>query len=197
VTNNIRVFTGLAIPDSIRSAAERHVPAWKAEFPFERWAHPADWHVTLHFLGETDSAQLPAIRRALEEAAQEARPFGLALDRLGTFGNPRHPSVLWLGLVGMLPQLRSLHSALGSALHRAIGFTPEERPFHPHLTIARKYAGQLPIQTVNLPALPPSDLVYGWTADSITLFQSHPGRSPMYEQLMTVPLTTDRDTREM
>jgi 2'-5' RNA ligase len=194
VNNNIRLFTGLAIPDHVRSGIRSRISAWKNDFPFERWSHPEDWHITLHFIGSVEVPAASAIRKAIEETAKQIGPFRLSLSRLGIFGNPRRPSILWLGLEQIPPQLHTLHAELGAALHRTIGFVPEDRPFHPHLTIARKFSGTAPFNGSVLPALEPGDDWHQWTADEIVLFRSHLGRSPMYEQTETAKLSGVRES---
>jgi RNA 2',3'-cyclic 3'-phosphodiesterase len=197
VNDNIRLFTGLQIPEQVRTALLDKLQVWKSDIPFEKWPHIEDWHITLQFLGNVASSHLPAIHEAMKEASFETRSFTLTLNRLGIFGNPRQPSILWIGLADLSPQLLSLHAALGSALQRSYGYQPEERPFHPHITIARKYAGKGPLHPASLPVLDPGNDAFTWTADQVVLFQSHLGRSPMYEPLITAAFTQDPDSIQM
>ena len=52
------------------------------------------------------------------------------------FPSERHAKVLWAG-VEAKADLIVLHRAIGRALTDAIGFRPEERPYSPHITLAR------------------------------------------------------------
>ena len=52
------------------------------------------------------------------------------------FPSERHAKVLWAG-VEANAGLTELHRAIGVVLTDAIGFRPEERPYSPHITLAR------------------------------------------------------------
>jgi len=184
VGDSQRLFIGLGVPDDVRKRLLERLDGWRARFPFSRWAHPADWHITLHFIGETDADRVPAIVRALDESAAAARPFDIRLRGLGTFGPPARPAVLHVLPEGRHEPLRALHASLGAALGRAIGFKPDDRPYRPHLTLARKYAGEAPWD----PALAAAEtFAASWTARDVCLFRSRLGRSPMYEVVRRAP----------
>lgn len=124
-----RLFFALWPDAAVRAAlveAARHVPVQG------RAVDPADFHITLAFLGATDAAR----ERCCREAADRLRavPFTLTLDRAGHW--PR-PQVLWLAPAVHPPALHALATDLATAL-RGCGFQPEARPFQPHLTLARK-----------------------------------------------------------
>jgi len=180
-----RLFIGLAVPDDIRRRLVERLDGWRKRFAFARWAHPDDWHITLHFIGETESGKIPAIVRALNESAADARPFDVKLRGLGTFGPPARPSLLLVLPDGRHEPLRALHAALGGALAREIGFAPEARPFKPHLTLARKYAGAEPWNPARAEA---ETFSASWTARDVCLFRSHLGRRPMYEVVHRAPI---------
>ncbi len=89
-------------------------------------------HLTLAFLGEVAPERVEAARSAASGIHGER--FELVLDRVGAF---RRAGVGWAGPARAPRALLELQSALDSAL-RAAGFTLEDRPFAPHLTLARK-----------------------------------------------------------
>jgi 2'-5' RNA ligase len=93
-------------------------------------------HITLKFLGEIESNQVEALSDAAMRAAQMTRPFMLALEGAGAFPTRGVPRILWLGINDSSGALSELQSHLEEECERA-GFAREERPFHPHLTIAR------------------------------------------------------------
>jgi len=101
-----------------------------------RWVAPAQIHLTLRFLGNVPEEQVPSIAQAMEHAAQDQTAFTLRAQSLGCFPHPARPRVLWVGLADLSQALARLNTCLTAALI-PIGFPPEERPFHPHLTLAR------------------------------------------------------------
>ncbi len=100
-----------------------------------RLTSPADLHLTLKFLGETPASQLPAIHDALAHVAGEATLQTVELTSLGAFPDTARPAVLWAGL-HPAEGLKQLAAALDRRLE-PLGFVPEARPYHPHLTLAR------------------------------------------------------------
>ena len=101
-----------------------------------RWVRPEALHLTLRFLGETTTARLDSIRQGAEASARTWASFDLRLACLGCFPDVRLPRIVWVNAFderGSLPMIvRDLEQ-----LARQSGFSPEERPFSPHLTIAR------------------------------------------------------------
>lgn len=72
-----------------------------------------------------------------ESAAKFGHPdLQLQLTKLGAFPNQREPRVLWAGVNGDLDALQQLHELVDTAI-TGLGFTPERRPFRPHLTLGR------------------------------------------------------------
>ncbi len=92
-------------------------------------------HLTLKFLGEVQAEQVPGILAALGKTARQFKAFTLQTQGLGIFPNPEHPRVLWAGLAPP-NSIISLQKALEGHLDE-LGFAPDNRPFHSHLTLLR------------------------------------------------------------
>jgi 2'-5' RNA ligase len=101
-----------------------------------RWTAPDSIHLTLHFLGDVEVAQVDAIAGLLQSCAAAYPPLSLRLAGLGCFPNMRRPRIVWVGVTGETAPLISLQRDLGEKL-QVIGYTPEDRPYAPHLTIGR------------------------------------------------------------
>lgn len=111
-----------------------------------RWIPESQLHFTLKFLGEIGDDRVAAARAATaaaagavaEVAAREERDggFRLSLEGLGAFPHRGPARVLWAGCGEGAAEL----TAVGAAVEQAFvaeGFPREERPFSPHLTLAR------------------------------------------------------------
>jgi RNA 2',3'-cyclic 3'-phosphodiesterase len=132
-----RTFLAVALSDAAREALRREISSLAKALPSVRWVNVASLHLTLAFLGDLDDKRLAAAHEATQAAAQQGAPFALALDRLGTFGPPHAPRVIWAGVGGEVTSLRHIQGALASELD-ARGFPPQEhRDYSPHLTLAR------------------------------------------------------------
>jgi 2'-5' RNA ligase len=101
-----------------------------------RWARPESVHLTLKFLGDVPADTLPAIHQALRQAAEGLAPFSVVAQGLGCFPNASRPRVLWMGLDDPRRELLQLQRHIESTL-AALEVSVEERPFRPHLTLAR------------------------------------------------------------
>lgn len=125
----MRLFLAIDLPDRIRQS----VADICRGLPGIRWLPPDQLHLTLRFIGEANETVNAAIRRGL--AAITCPPFSLSLQGVGCFPSPRRPRVLWVGLSGGEP-LMQLQREVETAVVTA-GIPPEERPFSPHITLAR------------------------------------------------------------
>jgi len=100
-----------------------------------RWVRRENFHLTLFFLGPVVARErLPAVADALGAVAETTAPFEVAAQSVGVFPSPSRPQVIWIGLSG--GELVALAARVSAAAERC-GFTPERRPFAPHLTIGR------------------------------------------------------------
>ncbi len=125
----MRLFVAIDLPDPVKD----QLLALKTPIPTARWVKREQMHLTLFFIGETQ--QLAAIKAAL--AGIQAAPFQLTLLGIGRFPSQqrRPPRVLWVG-VGAQPALPALQQQVTTAL-LAVGCQADDRPFSPHITLAR------------------------------------------------------------
>jgi len=133
-----RIFCAIELPASVRAVVLRHIADLKDAVPGARasWAREETLHLTLKFLGEIPTTSVPSFSSAVARAAAGVSPLSVHLNETGAF--PRHgqPKVLWIGVDDGSRRLADLQSRL-EAESEAAGYPKEQRPFHPHLTIAR------------------------------------------------------------
>ncbi|MFF2364174.1 RNA 2',3'-cyclic phosphodiesterase [Streptomyces sp. NPDC058122] len=132
----VRVFIALAPPDHAKEELARELrPAYDTH-PHVRWNRIEDWHITLAFLGELPVGTVPLLRPPLAALAAARRPPSLALRGSGDFDD----RVVWSGIDGDLDALHALATDVRTIV-RDCGVVFEERPFRPHLTLARARRG--------------------------------------------------------
>lgn len=100
--------------------------------PALRWCRPETWHVTLAFLGDVPEDALDDLKERLSRAAARNTPMELALAGGGHFGG----RTLWTGVQGDRDRLGRLAESVNSVARRC-HIKVDERPFRPHLTLAR------------------------------------------------------------
>jgi len=130
----VRLFIAIEIPEHIRTAFASLLRDFRPLAPQLKWVRPENLHVTLKFLGETDSTKLAVLHNVLS-GVRSAEPVNLEFRGLGFFPNEKRPRVFWAGMESSA-NLKSLAADIDQATHR-LGFPLEERPFAPHLTLAR------------------------------------------------------------
>jgi 2'-5' RNA ligase len=133
----IRAFLAIDPPEEILDAIGRIQGRLQRVIRGElRWVRPEAIHLTLKFFGDISEEAVADIAAVVEKAAARAAPFLLAIGGVGVFPDQRRPRVLWLGMDGDVPRLLRLQQELEAGLGM-VGFPAEERPFRPHLTLAR------------------------------------------------------------
>ncbi len=126
-----RIFIGLW-PDATVSEALAHQLNRMGLDAIGRPVPQGNLHVTLRFLGDCTIRQIDELQREL--AGVRGQAFALELDRLGWW---RRSGILWAGCGRTPAELVKLEAEIGKACDRS-GFTAEDRPFAPHVTVARK-----------------------------------------------------------
>lgn len=146
-----------------------------------RWTSPAEWHVTLAFLGEAGPSEVVRATRAVAAAATSRPAFVLPTGDLGVFPSPRAARVLWYGV----EDPDGYFAQIVADLRHALALEPASQ--HPHLTLARARHrhGAVADEILAEPAMPA-----GWLhVDRVRLYRSHRGVGPArYEVVAESPL---------
>ncbi len=132
----LRTFLAIDLPRSLKAAIGQNLRMVTRELPGLSWSKPENLHVNLKFFGEPAENQVDGIRQAVESAICHVSPFGLECKGFGAFPDDRSPRVLWIGFGGDLDSLATLAGCVGQAVV-PLGFPQDDRPFRPHLTVAR------------------------------------------------------------
>lgn len=132
----MRAFIAIDLPEAVRVTLRAKQAEFRAATRGDdfRWTRPEGVHLTLKFLGEISARQAEQVRKALG-AIGSFEPFPIEVKGFGFFPDPRRPRVFWAGLEAP-PALEELARRIEAAMEKQ-GFAPDERPFRPHLTLAR------------------------------------------------------------
>lgn len=128
----VRLFVALTPPGEAVEELRASTAALRELAPGLRWTRPEHWHVTLAFLGEVGDNVVAELARRLNRAAARHPPLSLSLGGGGRFGH----QVLWTRVQGDRDELRRLAGSVQAAARRC-RLPAEQRPYRPHLTLAR------------------------------------------------------------
>jgi RNA 2',3'-cyclic 3'-phosphodiesterase len=135
---SMRLFLAVNLPYDVAARVEdlRRKLERVANADRLRWTRSAQAHFTLKFLGEQPQEAVGAIGAAAREAAVGVTAFSVSLEGMGGFPSRGRPRTLWIG-AGMGSEELIALAAKVDALLVQRGFPEDERPFTPHLTVAR------------------------------------------------------------
>ncbi len=167
-------FIGVKIPQWI---AEKIVQA--REETTLRKTHKSlplkeDLHITLSFLGAVALDALEELIQSLEQI--DWTPFSLMTDGLASFGNERTPRVVFVG-VQYKQELHALQMEVAKVVSSVLGIT-DTRAYHPHITIAKKWASRASLDIENFDIEEMS-----FQVESFSIFQINPTKTPRYEDV--------------
>jgi RNA 2',3'-cyclic 3'-phosphodiesterase len=155
----VRLFVSLRLPSAARTSLA-------AALAGARTTDVGQWHVTLAFLGDVPDAG--PLAPALAAVADRHPPLQLRVRGGGAFAR-----VWWGALDGDVRQLRALAADVTAACRDA-GVGLEDRPYRPHVTVARRGSGLHPLEGYEGPV---------WTATEVELVRSHLGATARHEVL--------------
>lgn len=124
-----RLFTALEIPALVTD----QLATLRGGIAGARWIDPANYHVTLRFIGDVDHGVARDVAALLGEARRSG-PLTVTIDSLATFGGDRPRSLL--ARIVPSPELVRVQAEQERLVRRA-GLEPERRKFTPHVTLAR------------------------------------------------------------
>ncbi len=132
----LRLFIAFSTPPLVKESALRLIGTLRSANADVSWERGEKLHCTVKFLGDTAPDRIPGLMEVLTILAESVPPFAVSYRSVGCFPNNRSPRVLWIGIEDPSGTLKDLQQKLEASL-TTLGFEPEDRPFHPHLTLGR------------------------------------------------------------
>ena len=129
----MRLFTAIDIPPEIGNKLRALVDRLRPLADL-KWNLADDLHLTIKFIGEWPEDRLDELQRTLA-GVDISQPVEIQVRGLGWFPNPRRPHVFWAGIEAG-ETLKTLARSTEQAVAK-LGVPVEDRPYSPHLTLAR------------------------------------------------------------
>jgi 2'-5' RNA ligase len=129
----MRIFIGIDLDPELRGRISRFLEGVQGFAPDARWVRPESLHITLKFIGEQTPERVEAIAERLRRV--KGGEFEIRSGGYGFFPTAKAPRVFWIGIHAG-PQLAELAGSIDVATAE-LGIPREDRPYSPHLTLAR------------------------------------------------------------
>jgi 2'-5' RNA ligase len=149
-----------------------------------------NFHLTIKFLGNLEDATLQRLQPQVLETARGVQATRASLGELGVFGKPGRPRVLWIDVAEGREALIDLHGRLENSLQASQIAPRDERPYAPHLTLARARTRQaLVLERGFFETAVPAEVSRPFPVDQLTLFLSElTSAGPIYSVISQMPL---------
>lgn len=134
--SKIRTFIAIEIPGEIQEKIGELQNRLKGIGGKISWTKPANIHLTLKFLGDTDEEVVDEIAAELQQAVLTTTAFKIAVKGTGVFPSFKRPRVIWVGAESAGDELRQLAEQVEICMEN-FGFEKENRPYSAHLTLGR------------------------------------------------------------
>jgi 2'-5' RNA ligase len=159
------------------SAAQRlRIGGWTG-----RWVDPANYHVTVAFLGSVDEDFVDEVVAALSAVAPQLTALDVPIDAIGGFPSARRARVAWAGASAPVAAFGTLCRRVRNAL--AALELPFDQHADPHVTLARAVGLPAELPRVDPPVTAPLRIT------GLTLYESIAGEGgPRYHALEWLPL---------
>ena len=183
-------FYAVSLPSETKLKIKEECSILKKNLPFQRWVHHEDLHITLAFLGSAEKEKLQASQDLVKKGLEDKKSFTLQMNELGVFGKADSPRIFWADTYKEM-KLHTIRDIVFSACTHA-GFELETRPFKPHITLARKWAGESSFHTSMLNENNPFEQSpLSFSVNEVVLYQTHLDKSPKYERIASFPLADE------
>jgi RNA 2',3'-cyclic 3'-phosphodiesterase len=139
--NDLRLFLAIDIPNSAREKITEVQSIYRTLNLDATWVKPSNMHLTLKFLGNTQSGLIPKIKERMEGIVKTMAPFSIALGNVGVFPDLSRPRVLWVGIEGAKDHLDSLKEKIEQQM-TCLGFPADNKKSVHHLTLGRIKSGK-------------------------------------------------------
>ncbi|MBQ9832280.1 MAG: RNA 2',3'-cyclic phosphodiesterase [Clostridia bacterium] len=177
----MRTFIAIDLPRSMKTELSSILREVKQVSTGGRFVPADSFHITLHFLGDTDD--IVSVANAMHDAVRGIRKFNLHLGKYSSFEkNGSHTA--YIDVKGELDELNVLHEALEAALSQH-GFPRESKRFTPHITLGRSVTYDELTEGELISSISPNASM---SVSAITLFQSE----RIQGRMVYTPLHTER-----
>lgn len=185
---NIRAFLAVTISPAVQAGAASLIDKLAKRTSGVKWVAPENLHITIKFFGDIRVEATHAISRAASQVASQLDPFEIVVSGAGAFPDMNRARTVWLGVSQGREPFIELAQAIDEPLAE-LGYPPERRQFHPHLTIGRVRGRQTDGTLASLlEELHECHIGVSYVEEIVLLSSTLDRSGPTYSRLATIEL---------
>jgi len=132
-----RVFIALNLPSDIKTRIIGLLNKLSQKCKGVKWVKSDGLHLTLHFLGDLNEEQIEQVKLTMQSMGGKFKQLQFKTTKINAFPNLTIPRVIFLDCQQTNGNsVLKLQKLLGEKLTR-LGFTIDQRPWRPHITLGR------------------------------------------------------------
>jgi 2'-5' RNA ligase len=185
----LRTFIALETSPDVQARALDLIKRLQVAQADVRWVAAVHMHLSLRFLGDVHTKDLPDVCNAVTATVKDTEAFDITCQGAGAFPDVARPRTLWMGVGQGREQIIGLHEKLEAELAK-VGFRPEGRAYHPHLTLGRIRRPGPELAQITELLERDAGFAGGQTdVSEVVVFSSEPGRNgPVHEPMYRAEL---------
>lgn len=190
-----KIFIGISLPEDVKNELVKRQERLKEKLAYLynegfsddliKWMPKENLHITLEFLGFLTDEEIASTCVAVKEIAQNCDSFSVNLSKIsfgpqlrqgfdgqaGEFKENEAPKLIWVS-GQKSKELTNLKNDLQELLLESVKFSPDQKEFSPHITLAKIKEWQF--KTINIDERPEIDqnLDLLFTAETIEVMES-------------------------
>ena len=133
---NMRLFYAVEFDEKTKDVLIARQSILKSNSVKANFTRRENLHLTLRFMGELAHADFTELQKIQDLVSKRHSPFELEISNIGVFERGQK-SIVWAGIKenqNLLQLQRDLEKEI-----TVNGFRPENRPYKPHITLAREF----------------------------------------------------------
>jgi 2'-5' RNA ligase len=186
----MRLFTGLSLPSHIIAHIESAMKQLCEAAPL-RWSSIENLHITSKFIGEWPDERVPELEKILTEM-EKPNAFSVSVARFGFLPNPHRPKIFFAGVSAEagLAELAERTDANLAPLGVKRDFKPTDRPYTPHVTLARVGQAVEPVRALRerIAALTAAGSAFEFGSFPAREFHLYESKGSVYSRLSSFSL---------
>lgn len=177
----MRLFLAVELPEKVKKQLDEQIDSIKKEYPQFTWVTPENFHITVHFFGETIESE--RIKEKIKDLMWDQEKFFLYSLDMDVFVN--HKLVMYL----YFRREKKLEELAYKIKSNFESNSVNERKYVPHLTLARGRRGSKQQYFVLKKKLEKINIDISFLVNKVVLFESIlTGKKPVYKKLATFNL---------